>query len=234
MPRSRNPRLLMPHFQGNMQLRNEQCTNSLQSEHHVTFEDWIAHFVVACSPAHFGQKTGFCAPNAGMNEIKSGIPCYGHDDALLFVSDWCVCIEVNYLQGGFTKIQTHAMTWRGVAFCGLVRLYRGKIFARWVYKNTNARNDMTMRCVLSDWCVCIGVKYLQDGFTKYKRTRWVGVTQCGGHKLRDFRTPYLRRPVEYMSLHRSGQMWRLSLNLLHSLENDLKKLATFGQNGVVT
>ncbi len=29
---------------------------------------------------------------------------------------------------------------------GLVRLYIGKIFARWVYKNTNARNDMTMRC----------------------------------------------------------------------------------------
>ncbi len=26
---------------------------------------------------HFGQKTGFRARNAGMNEIKSGIPCSG-------------------------------------------------------------------------------------------------------------------------------------------------------------
>jgi hypothetical protein len=25
---------------------------------------------------------------------------------------------------------------------------------------------MTMRCLVSDWCVCILVKYLQDGFTK--------------------------------------------------------------------
>ncbi len=51
-------------------------------------------------------------------------------------------------------------------FCGLVRLYRGKIFARWLYKiQTYA---MTRRCVafFVDWCVCIGVKYLQDGFTK--------------------------------------------------------------------
>jgi hypothetical protein len=27
-----------------------------------------------------------------------------------------------------------------------MRLYRCKIFARWVYKHTNARDDMTMRC----------------------------------------------------------------------------------------
>jgi hypothetical protein len=27
---------------------------------------------------HFGQKTGFRARNAGMYEIKSGIPCSGH------------------------------------------------------------------------------------------------------------------------------------------------------------
>jgi hypothetical protein len=50
-----------------------------------------------------------------------------------------------------------------------MRLYRGKIFARWVYKNTNARDDMTT--FLLDGCVCIGVKYLQDGFTKLQRTR---------------------------------------------------------------
>jgi hypothetical protein len=37
-----------------------------------------------------------------------------------------------------------------------------------------------------------------------------------------------------MSLHRSGQMWRLSLNHLHDSANDLKTIATFGQNGVVT
>jgi hypothetical protein len=30
---------------------------------------------------HFGQKTGFRARNAGMNEIKSGIPCSGCDAA---------------------------------------------------------------------------------------------------------------------------------------------------------
>ncbi len=33
---------------------------------------------------------------------------------------------------------------------GAMRLYRGKIFARWVYNNTNARNDMMMRCLLSE------------------------------------------------------------------------------------
>jgi hypothetical protein len=40
---------------------------------------------------HFGQKTGFRARNAGMNEIKSGIPCSGLvaigwliDDAFVF------------------------------------------------------------------------------------------------------------------------------------------------------
>ncbi len=38
------------------------------------------------------------------------------------------------------------MTWRCVAFFKAMRLYRGKIFARWVYPYTNARNDMTMRC----------------------------------------------------------------------------------------
>jgi hypothetical protein len=28
---------------------------------------------------HFGQKTGFRARNAGMNEIKSGIPCSAYN-----------------------------------------------------------------------------------------------------------------------------------------------------------
>ncbi len=90
------------------------------------------------------------------------------DDALLFFLDGCVCIEVKYLQDGCTKIQTHAMTWRCVAFFhGWLRLYRGKIFARWVYPYTNARDDMTtMRCFFLDGCVCILVKYLQDGCTK--------------------------------------------------------------------
>jgi hypothetical protein len=91
----------------------------------------------------------------------------------LFWSERCVCILVNYLQDGFTKIQTHAMTRRCVAFLvGTMRLYLGKLFARWVYKNTNARKDTTMRFLfLSERCVCILVNYLQDGFTKYKRTR---------------------------------------------------------------
>jgi hypothetical protein len=64
--------------------------------------------------------------------------------------DRCVCIGVKYLQYGFTPIQTHAMTWRRCVafFFGMMRLYRGKIFARWVYKDTNARDDMTMRCGL--------------------------------------------------------------------------------------
>ena len=68
---------------------------------------------------------------------------------------------------GFPKIQTHAITWRGVAFVsGLVRLVLCKILARWVYQNTNARDDMTRRCFVSDWCVWFFVKYWQDGFTK--------------------------------------------------------------------
>ncbi len=84
-----------------------------------------------------------------------------------FVSDGCVCIFVKYLPDGFTKIQTHAMTHDDALRCvGWMRLYRGKIFARWVYPYTNARDDMTMRCFVSDGCVCIFVKYLQDGFTK--------------------------------------------------------------------
>ncbi len=56
---------------------------------------------------------------------------------------------------------------------------------------------------------------------------------CGEHKLRDFRTPYLRRPVEYMLVHRSGQMWRFSLNHFRDSASDLKTIATFDQNGVL-
>ncbi len=115
-----------------------------------------------------------------------------------FFSKQCVCIEVKYLQDGFTILQTHAMTWRCVAFFfKAMRLYFCRIFARWVYNNTNARNEwhddallffgwmrlylcrifarftiiqthaMTWRCVafFSKQCVCIEVKYLQDGFT---------------------------------------------------------------------
>ncbi len=51
-----------------------------------------------------------------------------------FVSDWFVWFFVKYLQDGFTKLQTHAMTRWCVAFFGLVRLVLCKIFARWVYK----------------------------------------------------------------------------------------------------
>jgi hypothetical protein len=55
---------------------------------------------------------------------------------------------------------------------GLVRLYRGKIFARWVYKNATARDDMTddafLRTQLHDDAtlfvckLCILVKCLRD------------------------------------------------------------------------
>ncbi len=90
--------------------------------------------------------------------------------------------------------------WHDVFSVGLVRLHHCHIFARWFYKNTNARNDTTMQStespilfrscghetpfsdqkgaskigdsvlcydalLFSDGCVCIGVKYLQDGFT---------------------------------------------------------------------
>ncbi len=108
-----------------------------------------------------GHETPF-SDQKGASKIGDSVLC---DDALLFVSDW------KYLQDGLKKIQTHAMTRRCVAFCfGLVRLYRGKIFARWVYKNTNARKLTQWQddalLVVSDWCVCIEVKYLQDGFTK--------------------------------------------------------------------
>ncbi len=105
---------------------------------------------------------------------KMGLPLYKRtrwhdDDALLFFLDGCVCIGVKYLQDGFTKLQTHAMirSWHDDAllFSGWLRWYRGKIFARWVYPYTNARDDTTMRCFFQDGCVGIEVKYLQDGFT---------------------------------------------------------------------
>ncbi len=41
---------------------------------------------------HFGQKTGFRARNAGMNEIKSGIPCDGwvyKTQQIRTMTDWC-------------------------------------------------------------------------------------------------------------------------------------------------
>ncbi len=97
-----------------------------------------------------------------------------------FVSDWCVCILVKYLQDGFTQIQTHAMTRRRC-----VALFRIGAFARLVYQNTNARDDTTtMRCFVSDWCVCFLVKYLPDGFTKIQthamtRRRCVALFRIG-------------------------------------------------------
>ncbi len=121
-----------------------------------------------------------------------GLPTYRrtrwHDDALLLFR---VGIEVKYLQDGFTKIQTHAMTRRCVAFvpdwCVCIRarnprfyfvhagtkprfltinghqesgipcsgLYLCKIFA--IYKNTNARDDTTRRCF------CFGLARLYRG-----------------------------------------------------------------------
>ncbi len=96
-----------------------------------------------------------------------------------FYSDSCVCIFVKCLQDGFTKIQTHAMTRRCVAFLfGFVRLYLCKVFARWVYKNykrTRWHEDALL--FYSDSCVCIFVKYLKMGLQKYKRTRWVPVPE---------------------------------------------------------
>ncbi len=56
-----------------------------------------------------------------------------------------------------------------------MRLYLCNIFARWVYKDTNARSYTMMRCFLSERCVCIFVKYLQDRFIKLQThavTRW--------------------------------------------------------------
>ncbi len=78
------------------------------------------------------------------------------DDALLFfwmdafVSLWNLC------KMGLQKYKWHdddALLFSA----GWMRLYRGKIFARWVYPYTNARDDMTtMRCFfLLDGCVCI-------------------------------------------------------------------------------
>jgi hypothetical protein len=84
-----------------------------------------------------------------------------HDDA--FFLDGCVCIEVKYWQDVFTPIQTHAMTWRCVAFVldGFFVKYLQDKFRK---IQTHA---MTRRCVafLLDGCVYIFVKYLQDGFT---------------------------------------------------------------------
>ncbi len=102
-----------------------------------------------------------------------GLPKYKrtpwHDDALLCFSDLLLC----KIFARWVYQNTNArndMTMRCFVV-GSMRLYLGKIFARWVYQNTNARNDTTMRCLLSARCVCIGVKYLQDGFT----LRWLKV-----------------------------------------------------------
>ncbi len=99
---------------------------------------------------------------ARMNGIKSGIPCSARND----------------------------MTMRCFVF-GLMRLYRGKIFARWVCKNTNAR-DITLRCLLLERCVCIFVVYLQDG------------VQWSEQKLRDFGPPYLRSDELHTWVLKSG------------------------------
>ncbi len=53
-----------------------------------------------------------------------------------------LCIEVKYLQDGF-NLYTH-MRWRDAMRCyiGFDALYRGKIFARWVYPlHTHERHD---------------------------------------------------------------------------------------------
>jgi hypothetical protein len=118
----------------------------------------------------FGQKTGFRArmneiksgiPCSGLDWLLNGSAAerwvYNNTNArnespvtrlcVALFSDGCVCILVKYLQDGFTIIQTHAMTSSDDAFLFFsdgrrwTRLYLCKIFARWVYNNTNARND---------------------------------------------------------------------------------------------
>jgi hypothetical protein len=88
-----------------------------------------------------------------------------------FLSDWCVCIGVKYLQDGFTTIQTHAISPRNPRIPIYRLCFQTTFPARMIIFKSgisgSARNDMTMmHCFFPDWCVCIGVKYLQDGFTK--------------------------------------------------------------------
>ncbi len=100
-----------------------------------------------------------------------------------FFSDWCVCFFVKYWQDGFTKIQTPAMTWRGVAFCfGLVRLFLCKILQDGLQKNKRAQWHDDALLFVSDWCVCFFVKYWQDGFTKIQTQAmtWRCVAFCFG------------------------------------------------------
>jgi hypothetical protein len=92
-----------------------------------------------------------------------------HDDALLFFSDGCFWFFVKYLQDGFTIIQTHASRTQNLRFYFVHASTKPRFLAKKRHQKSgipcSARDDMTMRWFFSDGCVCIGVKYLQDGFT---------------------------------------------------------------------
>ncbi len=114
--------------------------------------------------APFWSENGVSCPQCGHERNKIG-------DSVLWTRR-CACIFVKYLQDGFTKYKRTQWHADALLFVGTMRVFLSKLFPRWVYKiQTHA---MTRRCVafVVDWCVCIEVNYLQDGFTKYKRTRW--------------------------------------------------------------
>ncbi len=98
--------------------------------------------------AHTGRKRRL---NASTINLESRISGTGwHDDAEHGIPDFISFMRarhpVFWPKKGIKNRGFRAL-WRCVAlFFGLVRLYRGKIFARWVYNNTNARDDTTMRC----------------------------------------------------------------------------------------
>jgi hypothetical protein len=86
-----------------------------------------------------------------------------------FLSDGCVCIEVKYLQDGFTIIQTHAMTSSDDALlfldgcvCIEVKYLQDGFTIIQTHAMTSSDDDALL---FLDGCVCIEVKYLQDGFT---------------------------------------------------------------------
>jgi hypothetical protein len=74
---------------------------------------------------------------------------------------------VKYLQDGLTKIQTHAIRARNPRFYFVHAGTKPRFLTKKRHQKSgiqcSACNDITIRCLLSARCVCILVKYLQDG-----------------------------------------------------------------------
>ncbi len=78
----------------------------------------------------------------------------------IMIKEWWTARLCKWFKEIATFVQKGALT-----HTQLVSLSRG-FWNRAIYGRRMGADDMTMRCFFFvDWCVCIGVKYLQDGFT---------------------------------------------------------------------